>query len=259
VVVGSTVGLGRVTAIESAAVMQMPGVLAVVSHLNAPRLAYNPHKAGIDPAVGERLHVLQDDQVRFYGQPVAIVVADTLDRAERAAMALQVRYAAQRPIFEPNDPQARAIIPDGRGRVEADKSRGDAVAAFAAAPVKVDVTSDIGRQNHHPMEPHATVAAWTGDRLTLWSKSQFVANEQGKIAAIFGMPRENIQVICPFIGGAFGTSLRTWPHVTLAAIAASMSAGLSNWCSPGVRCLTPPGIGRGRCSGWPWAQQPTAV
>jgi xanthine dehydrogenase YagR molybdenum-binding subunit len=220
VVVGSTVGLGRVTGIDAAQVMRLPGVLAVITHLNAPRLAYNPHKAGIDPAVGERLHVLQDDQVRFYGQPVAIVVADTLDRAERAASALRVAYAAQRPIVEPHDPQAKPIAPNGRGRVEADKSRGDADAAFAAAPAKVDVTFDIARQNHHPMEPHATIAAWTGDRLTLWSKSQFVANEQTEIAAVFGIAKENVQVICPFIGGAFGTSLRTWPHVTLAAVAA---------------------------------------
>jgi hypothetical protein len=86
--------------------------------------------------------------------------------------------------------------------------------------VKVDETYDIARENHNPMEPHATVAAWNGDRLTLWSKSQFVVNEQAEIAAIFGIPVENVQVICPFIGGAFGTSLRTWPHVTLAAMAA---------------------------------------
>jgi len=70
------------------------------------------------------------------------------------------------------------------------------------------------------MEPHATIAAWSGDRLTLWSKSQYLVNEQAEIAAVFGMPVENIEVICPFIGGAFGTSLRTWPHVTLAALAA---------------------------------------
>jgi xanthine dehydrogenase YagR molybdenum-binding subunit len=220
VIVGSSVGLGRVARIDTAPVLRLPGVLAVISHRNAPRLAYTPHKAGIDPAEGERLHVLQDDRVRFYGQPVAVVVADTLDRAERAAAALRISYAAQRPIVEPHDRQAKPIVPDARGRVESDKARGDAHGAFAAASAKVDVTFDIARQNHHPMEPHATIAAWDGDRLTLWSKSQFVANEQTEIAAIFGIPKENVRVICPFIGGAFGTSLRTWPHVTLAAIAA---------------------------------------
>jgi xanthine dehydrogenase YagR molybdenum-binding subunit len=217
VIVHATVGLGRITGIDSAAVSSMPGVLAVISHLNAPGLAYAAHNGPIDPAIGERLHVLQDDRVRFYGQPVAVVVADTLDDAERAAAALRVTFAAERPVVDPFDPQAQAIVPEA---AEADRSRGDPDGALASAPVKVDATYDIARENHNPMEPHATVAAWNGDRLTLWSKSQFVVNEQAEIAAILGIPAENVQVICPFVGGAFGTSLRTWPHVALAAIAA---------------------------------------
>src|SRR5262249_23294087 len=99
-------------------------------------------------------------------------------------------------------------------------ARGDADQALSRARLMVDAAYEIARENHNPMEPHATIAAWTGERLTLWSKSQFVVNEQAGTAAIFGIPPENVQVICPFIGGAFGTSLRTWPHVTLAAIAA---------------------------------------
>jgi xanthine dehydrogenase YagR molybdenum-binding subunit len=220
VVVSATVGLGRITAIDSGNVSGMPGVVAVISHLNAPRLAYGPHKGSIDPQVGERLHVLQDDRVRFYGQPVAIVVAETLDGAERAAAALRVKYAAEEPVTDLADSRARSVTPDARGRVEANKSRGDASAALAQAAVKIDVTFDIARQNHNPMEPHATSAAWNGNRLTVWSKSQFVVNEQAELASIFGLPVENVEVICPFIGGAFGTSLRTWPHVTLAALAA---------------------------------------
>ena len=220
VIVSSTVGLGRIKSIDKSAVERLPGILAIISHANAPRLAYNPHKAGIDPPNGERLHVLQDDQVRFYGQPVALVVAETLDRAERAAAALRITYDEQRPVVSPIDKQAQPIAPAAYGRLEADTVRGSPESAFASAAVTVEINSDIARQNHHPMEPHATIAAWTGDRLTLWSKSQFVANEQAEIAAIFGMPPQNVQVICPFIGGAFGTSLRTWPHVTLAAIAA---------------------------------------
>jgi xanthine dehydrogenase YagR molybdenum-binding subunit len=223
VIVGATVGLGRVTGIDVEAVSHLPGLLAVISHLNAPRLTYQEHKGPIDPDFGERLHVFQDDQVRFHGQPVALVVADTLDRAERAAAALVVRYSARTPIVDARDPRAEAVIPEaGRhpGRSQADRERGDADAALIEAPVKVDVTYDMARENHTPMEPHATIAAWKGDRLTLWSKSQFVVNEQAEIAAVFGMPPENVQVICPFVGGAFGTTLRTWPHVTLAALAA---------------------------------------
>lgn len=220
VIAGATAGLGRITGIDSAPLLQMPGVIAVISHLNAARLAYNPHKGFIDPETGERLHMLQDDRVRFYGQPIAIVVADTLDQAEFAAAALRVTYASESPVVDPSDPKAQAINPGDAGRVEADKARGDAEASLASAPVKVDAVYDIARENHNPMELHATVAAWSGDKLTLWSKSQFVVNEQAEIAAVFGIPAENVQVICPFIGGAFGSALRTWPHVTLAAMAA---------------------------------------
>jgi xanthine dehydrogenase YagR molybdenum-binding subunit len=224
VIVSATAGLGRVTGIDRDAVLRMPGVVEVISHLNAPRLAYQPHKASIDPAVGERLHVLQDDQVRFYGQPVAVVVADTIDHAERAANALRITYAAAQPVVTPSDPNAKAIIPEAATRpgtrIHADTARGDPEKAITDASVRIEATFNIARENHNPMEPHAVVAAWDGDRLTLWSKSQFVVNEQAEIAAIFGMPVQNVQVICPFIGGAFGTSLRTWPHVTLAAMAA---------------------------------------
>ncbi|RDJ20284.1 xanthine dehydrogenase family protein molybdopterin-binding subunit [Bosea caraganae] len=219
VIVNATVGLGRITGIDQAAVAKMPGVLSVLSHLNAPKLAYRPHKGSIDPKTGERLHVLQDEAVRFHGQPVALIVAETLDSAERAAAALRITYEAQRPIIDIADPDARAIVPES-GR---DHTRGDAEAAFANAPVNLKASYDIARENHNPMEPHATVAVWKGDKLTLWSKSQYVVNEQAEIAAIFGIPLENVQVICPFIGGAFGTSLRTWSHVTLAAMAARVT------------------------------------
>ncbi len=224
VVVGSTIGLGRVTGIDIAPMLRLPGVVAVITHLTAPQLAYGPHKSGIDPAVGERLHVLQDDRVRFFGQPVAAVVADSLDCAERAAAALAISYAPERPVTDTDDPAAAPIVPEAATRpgtrVRADSARGDADAALAAAAVRIDATYTMARENHNPMEPHATVAAWHGTRLTLWSKSQFVVNEAAEIAAVFGIPPGDVQVICPFVGGAFGTSLRTWPHVTLAAIAA---------------------------------------
>lgn len=225
VIVSSRLGLGHVTGVGAEDVMRMPGVIAVLSHLNAPRLAYREHKNfPVDPAIGERLHMLQDDQVRFYGQPVAVVVAETLDQAERAAAALRVTYAGGRPMVEMSDPAVATVVPEAAtrpgARAQADKARGDADAALADAAIKIDATYNIARQNHNPMEPHAAVAAWEGDRLTLWTKSQFVANERIEIAAVFGLPVENVLVISPYVGGAFGSSLRTWPHVTLAAMAA---------------------------------------
>ena len=224
VIVGSSIGLGRIAAIDSAAAARLPGVLAILSHLNAPRLPYREHRGFIDPAVGERLHVLQDDRVRFFGQPVAVVVAETLDQAEHAAAALRIRYEGQPPGVRIDAPDAVKIVPEAArrpgSRIQADTRRGDPDAAFSQAATRIDVTYGIARQNHNPMEPHATVASWSGDRLTLWSKSQWVGNERDEIAGVFGLPVEQVLVICPFIGGGFGTTLRTWPHVTLAALAA---------------------------------------
>jgi xanthine dehydrogenase YagR molybdenum-binding subunit len=216
--VQSTIGLGRIAAIDAGAAEQMPGVLAVISHSNAPRLAYAEHKGFIDPAVGERLHVLQDEQIRFFGQPVAVVVAETLEAAQHAAASLTIRYDEHVPTVQLDAPGVEEVAPQAGRAV--DRARGDADAALASASNRVDATYGIARENHNPMEPNATLAEWTGDRLTLWSKSQFVVNEAAEIAAIFGLQPDEVQVICPYIGGAFGTSLRTWPHVTLAAIAA---------------------------------------
>lgn len=222
VIVTSTVGLGSIEEMDIASVERMPGVTAIITHLNAGRLPYNPQRQSIDPPYGERLHVLQDNRIRFFGQPIAVVVADTLDQAEHAANALRVNYSFRPPMV---DLHAGDRIHPGAGSENsagshADVERGDPSSAFDAADVKVDLEFIIQRENHNPMEPHATIAAWNADRLSLWSKSQFVVSEQAEIAAIFGLPAENVQVISPFVGGAFGTSLRTWPHVTLAALAA---------------------------------------
>jgi CO/xanthine dehydrogenase Mo-binding subunit len=128
-----------------------------------------------------------------------MVVAETLDQAEHAAAALRVTYSAGVPVVDPGDPRAKAVVPEAGTRPDAhlpaDKARGDADAALGAAPVRIEASYDIARENHNPMEPHATVAAWNGERLTLWSKSQYVVYEQAEIAAIFGLPPENVQVI----------------------------------------------------------------
>src|SRR5947207_438425 len=101
--------------------------------------------------------------------------------------------------------------------------RGDAEGALAASEVKVEQTYVIPRENHNPIEMHATIAAWDGDRLTLWDKTQWVHNVADEIAAVFGIPAENVRVVSPFVGGAFGSGLRSWPHVTLAALGARVT------------------------------------
>jgi xanthine dehydrogenase YagR molybdenum-binding subunit len=226
VIVRSTVANGRIASIDGAAAERAAGVLAVLTHRNAPRLAYRPYKGAVDPTVGERLHMLQDDRVSHQGQPIALVIAETLEQANHAATLVRVAYAPE--IAITNVSRAEPSLPTqqktDQGETQPPETRrGDPDRALADAEVKVDHTYVIPRENHNPIEMHATIAAWDGDRLTLWDKTQWVNNTAAEIAAVFGIAAENVRVVSPFVGGAFGSSLRTWPHVTLAALGARVA------------------------------------
>ena len=223
VIVSSTIGKGRVTTLDAALAQNAAGVIAVISHLNAPRLPYLAHQSLLDPA-GERLHVLQDDTVRFNGQPIAMVVAETLEQAEYAASLVRIKYARETQNLEFIGGLQNALAPAvsrlPNSTFPADTSRGDPEGALANADAKINVEYLIPRQQHNPMEPHATIAHWEDDSLTLWDKTQWVANVRDELAAVFGIPPDHIRVISPFVGGAFGTTLRAWSHVTLSVLAA---------------------------------------
>jgi xanthine dehydrogenase YagR molybdenum-binding subunit len=226
VIVRSTVANGRIASIDAAAAERAPGIVAVVTHRNAPRLAYRPHKGAVDPDVGERLHVLQDDRVNHQGQPIALVIADTIEQANHAATLVHVTYApenAATDIIRAEPVMPTRVQTDQGERRPPETRRGNAEEALAAAQAKIDQTYVIPRENHNPIEMHATIAAWDGNSLTLWDKTQWVHNTADEIAAVFGISPENIRVISPFVGGAFGSSLRTWPHVTLAALGARVA------------------------------------
>jgi xanthine dehydrogenase YagR molybdenum-binding subunit len=226
VIVRSTVANGRIASMDSTAAQRASGVLAVLTHRNAPRLAYRPHKGLPDPATGERLHVLQDDRVNHQGQPIALVIAETLEQANHAATLVRVTYADEAGITD-----ISRVVPIEPTQQKTDQGetrppqtrRGDPERALTTAEVKVEHTYVIPRENHNPIEMHATIAAWDGARLTLWDKTQWVHNTADEIAAVFSIPEENIRVISPFVGGAFGSGLRTWPHVTLAALGARVT------------------------------------
>jgi xanthine dehydrogenase YagR molybdenum-binding subunit len=211
VVVDAHVGRGRITGIDVGAAAAQPGVLRVISHLDAPQLPYLDN-AGSNNLPGTRLRVFQDDRVRFFGQPVAVVVATTLEAAQHAARLVQVSYEAEQPTTDVSS------APAGEPTAYA---RGDADAALGAAEIRLDLTYRLGRNHHNPMEPHATIARWDGDRLTLWDKTQWVVGgTQQELASVFGIPQESVRVISPFVGGGFGSGLRAWPHTTIAALAA---------------------------------------
>ena len=220
----STIAAGHLTALDTAAAERAPGVRLVLTHLNADKLPYQPpaERPAVDPVSGEQLRVLQDAEIKFSGQPIAVVVAETQAQATYAAALVRVTYApdpAPRTVFDAAlaRPTSAGAAKRGRGP---ETQQGDPDAALAAAPVRVDQRYVLPREQHQAMEPHATIAAWKGDQLTLWSKSQWVGNGRDAIALIFGTPAANVRVISPFVGGAFGSALRTWPHVTLAALAA---------------------------------------
>ena len=222
--VESTIPAGQITAIHTADAERAPGVLLVLTHQNAPKLAYRPaeERPAVEPVSGEQLHVLQDTEIKFSGQPIGLVVAKTQTQAEYAASLVRVTYRrspAPQTRFDParGRPTSEAAAKRGRGP---ETQQGDPDGAFAAAATRIDQTYVQPREHHNAMEPHATVAQWEGDHLTLWDKTQWVQNDAEEIARVFGIPTEAVRVINPFIGGAFGSALRTWPHVTLAALAA---------------------------------------
>ncbi|MEV4364885.1 xanthine dehydrogenase family protein molybdopterin-binding subunit [Nonomuraea sp. NPDC049625] len=214
VIVDSGIGRGRITSIDTRAALAHPGVLRVISHLNAPKLPYRDNSGSNNPP-GRRLRVFQDDRVLFYGQPVAVVVATTLQAAQHGAGLVEVRYDA-----EPSSTDLHEAEADEPTRY----ARGDAEAGLRSAAVRMDLTYRTARNHHNPMEPHATIARWNGHRLTVWDKTQWVVGTQTELAAVFGIQTQAVRVISPFVGGAFGSGLRCWPHVVVAAVAARETA-----------------------------------
>jgi xanthine dehydrogenase YagR molybdenum-binding subunit len=210
-VVDSSVGRGRITGVDTRAALAQPGVLKVIHHGNAPRLPYVDNPGSNNPP-GTRLRVFQDDRVRFFGQPVAVAVATTVEAAQHAARLVKVAYAAEQPttdlVSAPADPPTTY-------------ARGDADTALGNAEVRLEMTYRPARTHHNPMEPQATIARWDGGNLTVWDKTQWVVGgTQQELAAVFGIPQQSVRVISPFVGGAFGNAIRVWPHTTIAALAA---------------------------------------
>ncbi|HEY4228719.1 MAG TPA: xanthine dehydrogenase family protein molybdopterin-binding subunit, partial [Thermoanaerobaculia bacterium] len=221
VAVQSTIARGRIASIDASAARRMPGVIAVLTHENAPRL--QKLKVG-DPKsghAGEDLPPLSDDEIHFAGQYVALVVAERLSQARHAAYAVKVSYREEKPVLTHDEAAASATFPkDSNGRPLQHK-RGDVDAALAdSAAVKVEATYTMPVETHNPMELHATVASWNGDALTVWDATQAVIGSRNGLSMAFGLPPEKVHVICPFVGGGFGSKGSQWPHVFASAMAA---------------------------------------
>ncbi|HXC82079.1 MAG TPA: xanthine dehydrogenase family protein molybdopterin-binding subunit [Trebonia sp.] len=213
VLVQSTIAAGRIRRIDTAAAEAAPGVLAVITHRNAPRLARAPGGLGVGPPPP-----LQHDRIVHHGQHIAMVVALTLEQATAAARLIQIGYEETEPLLDIDDPRAKQVE-NAAGR---DVSRGDVEAGLAAAEVVVAATYTTPTQTNNPLGLFATTAYWDGDLLTVHDSTQGTAFARASLAATFGIGESGVRVLAPFVGGAFGAGLRTWPHVVLAAVAARM-------------------------------------
>ena len=153
--------------------------------------------------------------IRYYGQYVALAVADTFETAKAAADAVRVTYAAEKPNVETEleaDEEPEVVLTTFGPHERLQSQRGDAEAAFNSAPVKLDQTYVTPTETHNPIELHATTAIWDGSTLTLYDSTQGVVNCRSVLAQMFGLPEENVRVISKFLGSGFGGKLWPWTH-----------------------------------------------
>jgi len=221
--VEATIASGRLIKLDTAAAQKMPGVRAILHRDNIGKIFRSVQGPGFEGIVDERRPPFEDDVVRYYGQYIALAVADTFEQAKAAADAVRATYAREKPNVDTDlkaddEPETVATTFGPTKRVQS--QRGDAEAAFATAPVKLDQTYVTPTETHNPIELHATTAIWDGATLTLYEASQGVVNLQGVLAQMFGLPKENVRVITKFLGSGFGGKLWPWTHCPLAAAAA---------------------------------------
>jgi xanthine dehydrogenase YagR molybdenum-binding subunit len=213
--VSSTVAAGTIHSIDTSNAERMPGVVRILHHDNIGSL-FRMAPGGHGGRTSESRPPFEDTEVRYWGQYVALVIAETYEQALAAAAAVKVDYDAT-PInvsTKLDDPQTTELP------LHTESKRGDVEAGFASAPIKVDQTYITPAETHNPMEMHATVAVWQDPNFVLYETSQGVVNHQHVMAETLGVPRENIHVITRFLGSGFGGKLFPWPHSALAAAAA---------------------------------------
>ena len=213
VAVQATIGKGSIRSLDASAAEKMPGVLQVFHHGNMQGVYRQiPHVE--DGTMSEARPPFDDEKIYYWGQFVALVVAETLEQARAGAQAVRVEYDAEAP-------DVRTNLGDGfTGQRQSSWKRGDPDQALSTAPVVVDQTYSTPVETHNPMEMHGTVAVWDGDDLTLYECSQGVVNHRTVMSEVLGVPVENVRVISRFIGSGFGGKLFPWPQSTLAAAAA---------------------------------------
>jgi len=207
----STIAAGTITNIDSAEAEKSPGVLAVITHKNAPKLN---EKGGIRGGA-----MLQSPEIEFYGQNIGIVVADTFEQARHAAHLIKVDYDKKSPKADFDKLASEARPPKDNH----DEKWGDAKAALRTASFTIEETYSTPIEHHHPMEPHAAIAEWTGNQVTLYSSAQIINGAQHAAAATLNLTPENVRIVSPYIGGGFGSKGGQWANLVLTAVAAKVA------------------------------------
>src|ERR1700723_2193985 len=211
-VVEASIGKGAIGSLDTRAAEKAPGVVLILTHRNAPAQGSGNHR--------EAHPVLTGPEVTYYGQPVAFVIADSFEQARAAAYLVDVKYNRLDGKYALRNNLNEARVPRPSDAPAADSAVGDFAAAFASAPVQIDVTYTTPLQSHAMMEPHATLATWDGDKLILHTANQMLNQGQKSVARTLKMPLENVRLISPFVGGGFGGKLWVNSDAILAAIAA---------------------------------------
>jgi xanthine dehydrogenase YagR molybdenum-binding subunit len=210
-VIGAAIAKGRITAIDLKDAETAPGVLAIVTAENAGKLAKGEYNVA---------HLLGGPEIQHYHQAVALVVAETFEQARAAAALVHVNYAAANGAFDLASAKDGAIKHEPSFGGPADTAAGDFGGAFAKAPVQFDATYTTPDQSHAMMEPHASIAAWNGDRLTVWTSNQMIDWGVTDMAQTLRIAKDKVRLVSPFIGGGFGGKLFLRADALLAALGA---------------------------------------
>jgi xanthine dehydrogenase YagR molybdenum-binding subunit len=220
----STIANGRVVKIDLSAAKSAPGVIGILTRENAPHFRPYPDDLSRADAPGESRVPLQDDEIHYAGQHLGVVVAESFEQATYAASLVRVTYQTQPPVVTLDDERAQknAISPEKfAGREALQVKRGDVDAALATAAHKIDFVYSTPIENHNPIETYSTTAEWEApDRLLIHECTRGIKQLQRVASNAFGLPQENVRIVCPFIGGAFGSKGFQWSHTLLAAAVA---------------------------------------
>src|SRR5579863_3245156 len=210
-VVGAAIAKGRITSIDLKDAEAAPGVLAIVTAENAGKLAKGEYNVA---------HLLGGPEIQHYHQAVALVVAETFEQARAAAALVHVNYAPANGAFDLASAKDGAIKHEPSFGGPADTAAGDFAGAFAKAPVRFDATYTTPDQSHAMMEPHASIAAWNGDKLTVWTSNQMIDWGVTDMAQTLRIAKDKVRLVSPFIGGGFGGKLFLRADALLAALGA---------------------------------------